>query len=153
MKKFAIATCLLLFVLSVVSAQGKKEEAGSMMAADNAADKGFFDSSGLGPSVLPYTGEAAAQALASKNTVVYFFAATWCPPCRGAYRDIVANYSKFPADFRLVLVNYDTAKELKAKYGVTYQHTFVSIDAAGKALKTWNGSPTVADMISKAGSR
>jgi len=153
MKKLAIAFILLFAVLSISSAEGRKEEAGSMMAAENAADKNFFDASGLGPSVVPFTGEAAAAALAKKNATVYFFAATWCPTCRGTYQDIVANYSKLPADFRLVLVNYDTAKELKAKYGVTYQHTFVSIDAAGKALNTWSGSPTAADIVARAGSR
>lgn len=153
MKKQAIAAVFFFAVLSVFSAGGEKEQSGSMMAASNTAVKGFFDASGLGPSVLPFTGEDDAKTLAKKNTTVYFFAATWCPTCRGTYKDIVANYPKFPADFRLVLVNYDTAKELKAKYGVTYQHTFVSIDSSGKALNTWSGSPTVADIIARAGSR
>lgn len=153
MKKFVLAVFLLFSVLGISSAEGRKEEAPSMMAAGNAADKNFFDSSGLGPSVVPFTGEAEAAALAKKNTTVYFFAATWCPTCRGTYQDIAANYSKLPPDFRLVLVNYDTAKELKARYAVTYQHTFVSIDASGKALNTWSGSPTVADIVAKAGSR
>lgn len=153
MRKLAIVFFLLAAVLSILSTQGKKDEVPSLIAADNAANKNFFESSGLGPSVVSFTGEADAAALAVKNTTVYFFGATWCPSCRGTYRDITENYSKFPTNFRLVLVNYDTARELKAKYGVTYQHTFVSIDASGKALKTWNGSPTVADIVAKAGIR
>ena len=152
MKKY-IAACLFVAALSILGAAGKKETAGSMMAAGNTAEKNFFDLSGLGPSVVPFTGEGDAKSLAAQYTTVYFFAATWCPPCRAAYQDIVANYTKLPADFRLVMVNYDTAKDLKSKYAVTYQHTFVSIDAGGKALKTWSGSPTVADIILKAGSR
>jgi thioredoxin-related protein len=42
-------------------------------------------------------------------------------------------------------VNYnDTAtdqaeKELAKKYGVTYQHTFVQIDAEGNEVTKWNG--------------
>ncbi len=124
-----------------------------MMAADTTVEKGFFDLSGLGPSVLPFTGEDAAKTLAAANTTVYFFAATWCPTCRSTYQDIVANYARFPRNFRLIVVNYDTSRDLKAKYGVTYQHTFVSIDTSGKAVAQWSGSPGVADIVTKAGNR
>ena len=30
-------------------------------------------------------------------------------------------------------------KELAKKYGITYQHTYVQIDSAGKELTKWNG--------------
>jgi hypothetical protein len=32
--------------------------------------------------------------------------------------------------------DYDTQKELKTKYKITYQHTFVLVDEAGDAIKT-----------------
>lgn len=46
-------------------------------------------------------------------------------------------------------VNYDNSKELKTKYGVTYQHTLVQVDKDGKLLKKWAGSPTLSDLVSE----
>jgi len=149
MKKI-LALPVLIFLVSLFAVAETKTATASpsMMAASDAASN-FFDVNGLGPSVLLYSGEKQAQALAKKFTTVYFFAATWCPTCRASYKDIVANYAKFPPDFRLIYVNYDTEKELKAKYGVSYQDTLVSIDGTGKLKKMWNGSFNV-DAIIKA---
>ena len=33
-------------------------------------------------------------------------------------------------------------KDLAKKYGITYQHTFVQVDAQGKELTKWNGGQT-----------
>jgi hypothetical protein len=46
-------------------------------------------------------------------------------------------------------VNYDTATDLKKKYGVTYQHTLVQVDTKGNQIAKWQGSPTLADIESK----
>jgi thiol-disulfide isomerase/thioredoxin len=74
-----------------VPSDARSQEAGnSMMAAVDPA-KAVFDLSGLAPGVLPFSTEAAAQALASRKNVVYFFAASWCPTCRETYRDLKAN--------------------------------------------------------------
>ena len=124
--------------------------ANAMKADEKAVSKSPFDLSGLEPSVVAFTGEEAANKLAEGNTVVLFFAASWCPTCAGTWKDVVANKAALPANFRLVFVNYDTEKALKAKYAVTYQHTFVRIDPSGKALKTWSGSATVADLLKSA---
>ena len=35
--------------------------------------------------------------------------------------------------------SFDTETELKKKYSITYQHTYVQVDAAGNAVATWNG--------------
>ena len=149
MKKIFALSVFLILVSIVVAAEAKAVSASpSMMAASDSASN-FFDVNGLGPSVLLYSGEKQAQDLAKKYTTVYLFAATWCPTCRASYKDIVANHAKFPADFRLIYVNYDTEKELKAKYGVMYQDTLVSIDGNGKMKKMWTGSFDV-DSIVKA---
>jgi len=147
MKKIvALSLFLVLFSLFAVAEAKTATASPSMMAASDAASN-FFDVKGLGPSVLPYSGEKQAQELAKKFTTVYFFAATWCPTCRASYKDIVANHAKFPADFRLIYVNYDTEKELKAKYGVMYQDTLVSIDGNGKLKKMWTGSFNVETIV------
>lgn len=118
-----------------------------MMNADAAMEKPVFDMMGVGPAVKAYKDEKSAMMDAQAGTTVYFFAASWCPTCRAAWQDISANSKNFPMGFSLVVVNYDTAKDLKAKYGITYQHTFVQIDAMGKEVKKWSGSSTVADIV------
>jgi thioredoxin 1 len=44
-----------------------------------------------------------------------------------------------PADVVVFKTDYDTEKELKKKYGITYQHTFVLVDNEGNSIKKWNG--------------
>jgi len=127
---------------------GEAAPSNAMMSADPA--KAVFDLSGLAPRVLAFSSEAAAQAIAGRNRVVYFFAAAWCPTCRETYRDIKANAKDIPGDLTIVVVDYDKAPELKAKYGVTYQHTFVSLGPKGEKLKVWSGSVKVGDIAKNA---
>ncbi|OGG26589.1 hypothetical protein A3A64_01570 [Candidatus Gottesmanbacteria bacterium RIFCSPLOWO2_01_FULL_48_11] len=47
--------------------------------------------------------------------------------------------NEIPQDVVLLKLNYDTATELKKKYGVTYQHTFVQVDAQGNKVTAWSG--------------
>ncbi len=76
---------------------------------------------------------------------VIFFYASWCPTCRPADLGFMQNASKIPDDVTLYRVNYNDSdtdqeeKDLARKYGVTYQHTFVQIDAQGKEVTKWVG--------------
>lgn len=93
----------------------------------------------------PYS--AARVALASpEQPVVLFFRAPWCPTCRALDADIRAKLSAIPTGLTILDVDYDTATELKQRYGVTYQHTLVQVDAQGNLLKKWSGSPTLAAL-------
>ncbi len=82
---------------------------------------------------------------AGKKTRMLFFYADWCPTCRPVDADIKANLDKIPKDVEIIRVNYnDTStdsdeEKLAAKYGITYQHTFVQIDSAGNEVTKWNG--------------
>lgn len=95
---------------------------------------------------VPYSATALAEASAGRR-VLYFYA-SWCPTCRPADADFSANLEKFPSDLTLVRVNYNDTdtdaeeKSLAEKYGITYQHTFVQIDADGNELARWNGGQT-----------
>lgn len=73
-----------------------------------------------------------------KTKVIYFFAA-WCPTCKVANRDITENQNKIPENVVIIKTDYDTEKELKKKYNVTYQHTFVIVDDQGNEVTKWNG--------------
>ncbi len=76
---------------------------------------------------------------------ILFFYANWCPTCKAAEQDIQANMHQLPTDVVVIRVNYndtdtdDSEKELARNYAITYQHTFVYIDAQNNAIKTWNG--------------
>ena len=85
--------------------------------------------------------KAAFDAAAGKQRVL-FFAASWCPNCRAADKDINAKLKTIPASVEIFKTDYDTETALKTQYGVTHQHTFVYVDKAGKALKTWAGGGT-----------
>jgi thiol-disulfide isomerase/thioredoxin len=93
-----------------------------------------------------YTPEKVALA-SPTHDVVLFFRAGWCPTCRAIDADIKASLSKIPASLTILDVNYDASSDLKKKYGVTYQHTFVQVDAGGKLIKKWSGSPTLEALV------
>jgi len=70
---------------------------------------------------------------------VLFFHASWCPTCKVANQDFTDNMNGLPVGVTVFKVDYDTEKELKTKYGVTYQHTFVYVDAEGNTIAKWSG--------------
>lgn len=86
---------------------------------------------------LPYS--RAAFDAASGTQRVLFFAAAWCPNCRAADADITKNLGRIPGNVTIFKTDYDRETALKRRYGITYQHTFVLVDARGNALKKWAG--------------
>ena len=76
------------------------------------------------------------------HKVVLFFHAPWCPYCRTADKDFKDNLNKIPAGVTLLKTDYDSNTELKKKYGVTYQHTFVQIDNDGNKIAFWVSGAT-----------
>ena len=76
--------------------------------------------------------------------VLYFYA-SWCPTCRPADASFGKNQAQIPEDVVVIRVNYNdtdtdsSEKELAKQYGITYQHTFVQIDAQGNEITKWNG--------------
>ncbi len=95
----------------------------------------------------PYS--EALLARAETGDVVLFFRASWCPTCRALDADIIKNLGAIPSGLTILDVNYDTATELKKRYGVTYQHTFVQVDSKGNQITKWSGSPSLADIVTK----
>lgn len=66
---------------------------------------------------------------------VLFFHAAWCPACIGNDKKIQAWYDGENFGRSIYKVDYDTAADLKAKYGVTGQDTFILIDGSGNEIK------------------
>jgi thiol-disulfide isomerase/thioredoxin len=87
---------------------------------------------------VQFTDLEAALKRAAEGPTVLFFYADWCPTCRAAMKDIDDEIDKL-GDITIIVVDYDSAKDLRKKYSITYQHTYVRIDADGKTLLIWNG--------------
>lgn len=83
----------------------------------------------------------------SGNTVLFFYAA-WCPDCQKTDESI--QQTGVPEDINIVKIDFDNANDLRKKYGVTQQHTFVLIGADGEELDKWTGSFSADDIASKA---
>ncbi len=86
---------------------------------------------------VAFSKEAFDKASAQKR--VLFFAASWCPSCRAADKNLNENLKKIPENVIVFKTDYDTETALKTKYKITRQHSFVFVDAKGVALKSWAG--------------
>ncbi len=81
---------------------------------------------------VDYSDSAIADA---QGRTFLFFHATWCPSCRAIEKDILA--SGVPAGITVIKVDYDSHQDLRQKYGVAQQTTFVEVDAAGNGLQNF----------------
>lgn len=119
--------------------EGEEMEVGDAMVANDVMVKaGTYE---------PYSEEKLA--LAEDGKVVLYFSASWCPTCRALDADIVGNLSQIPEDVHILKIDYDSAVELRQKYGVTTQHTLVEVDAEGNQLSKWSGSLTLSALLDK----
>jgi thiol-disulfide isomerase/thioredoxin len=88
--------------------------------------------------VLSFTDLPTAAKHVKDGPTVLFFAASWCPDCRALVKSLHEGMNPLSADTTLIVVDYDKSMDLKTKYGVTYQHTFVQIDGSGNKIGIWN---------------
>ena len=95
---------------------------------------------------IEYTPSTLASAQTSGGQTILYFHADWCPTCRALDPSISNNINNLPAGLTILKVNYDRENDLKRKYGVTYQHTFVQVDSQGNKLKLWSGTTDATDI-------
>jgi len=88
---------------------------------------------------VEYTPTIVKESADQGKKVVLFFHASWCPTCRAAQNDILGRIDEIGDDIVIVKTDYDTYNDLKKKYNITYQHTFVQVDQQGNEITTWNG--------------
>lgn len=106
-----------------------------------------MDSSMTSGTYEAYVPEKLARAETGK--VVLFFKASWCPTCRALDADIKASLDDLPDGLTILEVDYDTATELRQKYGVTNQHTLVQVDSKGDQITKWSGGLTLETVLEK----
>jgi peptide methionine sulfoxide reductase msrA/msrB len=79
--------------------------------------------------------------------IVLFFHADRCPTCQQAEKNFLA--SGIPSGLTILKVNYDKESELKKKYTILTQTSFVYIKNDGTLIKRWVGWLTVDDILAK----
>jgi thioredoxin 1 len=144
MKQLTFIILILLTCTVIVFGSGSKEEDSSMMMmnpADETEDAGSMmadDTMVKTGGKVSFTDLDTARSIAAEGPAVLFFSADWCPTCQVAMKDINEHIKQL-GDITVVVVNYDKTPDLKEKYMVTYQHTFVQIDENGEKIAVWNG--------------
>lgn len=83
-------------------------------------------------SYIDYSEQALANAVGTK---LLFFHAPWCPQCRSIEASITEN--GIPDGVTVLKVDYDTHQDLRQKYGVTIQTTFVKVDDNNQKIDSY----------------
>lgn len=144
-----IAVLLITFALIVggyfVVTNDSGETASPSATANTPSGESLTTTTGSNPTnttpsnYVNYSSTAIADATADGGRALLFFHADWCPTCRAAENDILRNSSDLPKDLTIIKTDYDTMRDLKKKYRITYQHTFVQVDANGEMITKWGG--------------
>lgn len=71
---------------------------------------------------------------------VYFFHAGWCPICKSIDEDITSDTSQIPDGTTFIKTDFDTSTNLRKKYGVTTQYSFVQVDNDGNEIAQWSAT-------------
>ena len=82
---------------------------------------------------VDYSEQALSDASGTKRVV--FFHASWCPTCKFYEKDI--KEQGVPEGITIIEADYDAETELKERYGVTSQSTFVLLNDDGSVAKIW----------------
>lgn len=98
-------------------------------------DKSYEEES-MSSAYVEYSLEAFDQAKDQKR--ILFFSASWCPSCRASAKVLKA--ASLPTDVKIFEVDYDNSSDLKKKYGVVRQDSFVQVDQDGNKIAEWSGN-------------
>ena len=135
MKKY-----LLPLALSAVIVLGGCSQANSSsdaMSSAKSSSSATSHSDSASQSYITYDQYQASKDKYADSKVVLFFNAKWCPACRAINEALTSDPGKIPAKTTVVSVEYDQYTDLRQRYGVTTQHTFVQIDTNGEKTRQW----------------
>ena len=94
-----------------------------------------------------YVEYAESEITKATGNIVLFFHATWCPSCVAANKKI--STEAIPSDLVVLKADYDSNLDLRKKYEVTSQHTFVQVDSEGNLIKKWVWGRDIADIVER----
>jgi thioredoxin 1 len=146
----ASTAALALTACGTTSTSGAAAPAASAPAVSTSAPATTSSPTTQSPSgYVSYADYSADPAAYSAGPVVLFFHADWCPKCRETDSNLTADPASLPKGLTVVKLDFDTETALRQQYGVTVQHTFVQIDAAGEKIGAWTGTYTGSDIAGK----
>ena len=96
--------------------------------------------------------ESMSGSIDSDKITVLNFYAPRCPSCRAAHKNIISEVNQLPENLQILNIDYDTNKDLRIKYWVTSQHTFVLIDRNSNKIKSIQWLNHVSEIINFVGS-
>ena len=79
--------------------------------------------------------------------LILFFHAAWCPSCKAFEEKILSE--EIPENIKFLKVDYDSQAELRKKYNVVSQTTFVLVNSDGELKKRWIGSRDLQDILTQ----
>ena len=88
--------------------------------------------------LVSFESEAQVKELAQAGPTVIFFFAKWCPNCKAAALEFSTKWDSVRPGIALVVADYDKETEMKTKYGVTYQDTYVLVGPDLGKRRIWN---------------
>lgn len=95
------------------------------------AEENIESNSGLG--YIEYSETALADSSGSNR--VLFFHAPWCSVCN--FYEGQIEEQGVPGDITILKIDYDSEDELKQRYNVTTQSTFVLLNEKGEIENSW----------------
>lgn len=140
---------IILIIIAVLLVIGlvilRSEPAVSPSHENTSTTQEASSNTGEAGSYVDYSETALAEA---EGTKILFFHASWCPQCRALDADI--KEQGVPAGTTILKVDYDTAQDLRRKYGVTLQTTVVKVDAQGNLVSKFTPyqKPTLENALS-----
>ncbi|MDF2379115.1 MAG: S-layer homology domain-containing protein [Candidatus Gracilibacteria bacterium] len=78
--------------------------------------------------------------------VILFFHAPWCPLCKRSDQVISDSLKTLSGEVNIRKVDYDTFTDLRKEFKVTYQDTFIILNAAGDEVSRKSGVKTFEDI-------
>lgn len=116
-----------------MATENKPKDEAMMNKDDNAA----MSKQGSYVTLADYNKDPSKYADSNK---VYFFHASWCSICRNIDKEINADMSRIPSGVTMIKTDFDNSTDLRQKYGVTIQYTFVQVDSSGDEIAQWSAT-------------
>ena len=92
--------------------------------------------------IVEYSPETLKNSAKKYN--ILFFHAVWCSSCKAILADFAKQWA--PQDVLILKVDYDKNLELRKKYNVVTQTTFVLVDKDGNLIKRWIPALGISDL-------
>ena len=135
MKKYLLP--LALSAIIVLGGCSQANSSSDAMSSAKSPSSATSHSDSASQSYITYDQYQASKDTYADSKVVLFFNAKWCPACRAINEALTSDPGKIPAKTTVVSVDYDQHTDLRQRYGVTTQHTFVQIDTNGEKARQW----------------